>query len=298
MDMKCINPLAQHGMLYGCGQCTPCRVNKRRVWTHRLVLEASKWKDNCFLTLTYDDEHCPPDGSLEPKTLQDFVKRLRRYHDPVRLRYFAVGEYGSRTWRPHYHLALFNFATCERHRSQFNRSGLTCCQRCKDVNAIWGFGNAYLANLERESAQYISGYVIKKMTQRQDARLNGRHPEFSRMSLKPGIGAHAMEDVKSAITQSPAATLIADVTQISYGKATMPLGRYLTRRLRSLRGMEPTAPQSSYDKQAADLLALRMVARCDEENPSFVKHYKKQMEGKFASQTAKLKLKGLKNETL
>lgn len=102
-----------NGQAFGCGQCLPCRVNRRRIWTHRIMLEAAQYHDNSFVTLTYDEEKLPVDLSVTPRTLQLFMKRLRKVY-PNRIRYFGVGEYGDQTMRPHYHLALFNFASCAR----------------------------------------------------------------------------------------------------------------------------------------------------------------------------------------
>ena len=42
-----------------CGQCIGCRLDRSRAWADRCLLEASQYPHNCFLTLTYDDEHLP-----------------------------------------------------------------------------------------------------------------------------------------------------------------------------------------------------------------------------------------------
>ena len=103
--MICEDPyVGQGGIVYGCGQCMPCRHLRRKVWAHRIMLEAGQWNENCFMTLTYDDKHLPSDGSLDPKHLTDFIKRLRFHYRDRSIRYFACGEYGDDSWRPHYHL--------------------------------------------------------------------------------------------------------------------------------------------------------------------------------------------------
>ena len=61
-----------------CGQCIGCRLERSRQWAIRCVHEASLYKDNCFLTLTYDDEHLPEDGSLNVRDVQLFLKKLRK----------------------------------------------------------------------------------------------------------------------------------------------------------------------------------------------------------------------------
>lgn len=65
------------------------------------MLEAAQYEDNCFITLTYDDEHLPLGMSLVPKDLQDFLKRFRSRIAPIKVRYYGVGEYGDQTQRPH-----------------------------------------------------------------------------------------------------------------------------------------------------------------------------------------------------
>lgn len=294
--MICENPIATStGVLWSCGQCLPCRFNKRRLWAHRLELECTQHESNSFLTLTYNDASVPKDGSLYPEHIRDFIKRLRYHVSPAKLRYFAVGEYGERTWRPHYHVALFGFAGCERQQTRYERKGITCCQRCKDVEEIWGFGNVYLGTMEK-AASYICGYVVKKMTRRDDPRLQGRYPEFARMSLKPGIGAYAMDDVASEMMQWK---LDYDVTSINYGKSTVkPLGSYLTKRLRRLRGLSEKAPQSTLEKVQAEVLPLRLAARKDKEEVSFRSKFLKQQKGKVARVKARAALFGKKHETI
>lgn len=295
--MICDNPTAVQGVLWSCGQCMPCRFNRRRLWAHRIELEATQHEHNTFLTLTYSDEKLPSSGSLEPADLRNFIKRLRHFHLPEQLRYFAVGEYGEKSWRPHYHAAVFGFRGCEREQTQYDQRGIRCCQRCLDVERIWGYGNIYLGTMDK-AASYICGYVVKKMTRRDDPRLQGKYPEFARMSLRPhGIGALAMDDVASEVMQKRLSSEI-DITSISYGKSVKPLGHYLTKRLRRLRGLDEKAPQSVLDKVQAELRPLREAARSDKDDPSFRSKFLKQQKGKSASIKARAGLFGKKHETL
>lgn len=59
----------------------------------------------------------------------------------------------------------------------------------------------HCGTLTPESATYVAGYVTKKLTKPGDPKLGGRHPEFARMSLRPGIGAGAMYDIGKAIQE-------------------------------------------------------------------------------------------------
>ena len=51
-----------------CGQCIGCRLERSRQWAMRCMHEASLYKNNCFITLTYAPEKLPPSGSLQLTT--------------------------------------------------------------------------------------------------------------------------------------------------------------------------------------------------------------------------------------
>lgn len=260
--MYCKNPYVVQGMAFGCGQCHPCRYNQRRVWSHRITLEAAQYKDNAFLTLTYDEKHLPEDGSLNPRHMQLFLKRLRKEWEPEKIRFFGVGEYGDETQRPHYHLALFGFPTCGRGLTRPNRSG-SCCVICDRVRGVWGKGNIYLGNLEPASASYIAGYVTKKLTRKvtdyEREQLGDRLPEFARMSLRPGIGCGMMDEVASVLLgldyDRP------DVpSALRAGKQKLPLGRYLRKQLRLRMGRDGKAPPETIAEIKEKLQPLLEVA--------------------------------------
>lgn len=261
--MLCKNPYVRGGKAFGCGQCLPCRFDKARIWTHRIMLEAYQHKENCFLTLTYkDDEKI----NLDPEDLKNFLKRLRKDVYPHKIRYYAVGEYGDIGGRPHYHLALFGFPTCTRGKTKPpRRAGDTrpwsCCPVCDRVSRVWNLGHVDLARIEPASARYIAGYVIKKMNRPDHPDLEGRFPEFARMSLRPGIGADAMHEVASVLMQHdyPDEKDVPSVLQ--HGRAKMPLGRYLRRQLRHLMGRKKDAPEITLKEMEASLQPLREIAK-------------------------------------
>jgi len=92
-----------------CGRCIGCRLERSRQWAVRMMHEASLHQDNCFITLTYDNEHLPKNASLVKRDFQLFMKRLRKAYPAVRIRFFHCGEYGEQYGRPHYHAILFGF---------------------------------------------------------------------------------------------------------------------------------------------------------------------------------------------
>lgn len=240
-----------------CGQCLPCRINQRRIKSNRLVLEAKYHEYNSFLTLTYSDDNLPSSFvhkdtgevfagfSVVPDHHRLFLYNLRdryRRHTGRSLRFYMVGEYGDKTGRPHYHYALFGYPTCldlaRRKRMPFFEP---CqCVWCRMAFLAWQKkGHIFLGDLTLDSAQYVAGYVTKKLTNNSDYRqpgytgptnydkLAGRYPEFSLMSNKPGIARDAVTDIVKKLQ-------LYDVTDyeelprtLMHGNRSLPMGRYL-----------------------------------------------------------------------
>ena len=92
-----------------CGRCIGCRLDRSLQWAVRCVHEASLYEDNCFITLTFDDKHLVDNRSLKVSDFQNFMKRLRQYIKPNRVRFFHCGEYGAKFARPHHHACLFGY---------------------------------------------------------------------------------------------------------------------------------------------------------------------------------------------
>lgn len=225
------------------------------------MLEAMQYPHNSFVTLTYDDEHLPEGNTLVPKHFQDWLKRFRKSLAPHPIRYYGVGEYGDQSERPHFHVAVFNYETCRFGRTDKRYPARDCCESCMRVHNSWGNGRILQGTLEFSSAQYIAGYVTKKMTAKDDPRLNGRHPEFARMSLRPGIGADALHEVASSLMEFSLEVSQADVPSgLRHGGRIFPLGRYMRRRLRKLVGLDEAAPQATLDQIAEELSELYETA--------------------------------------
>lgn len=216
------------------------------------MLESIAHEDCSFVTLTYNDDNVPEGSSLVPRDLQLFLKRLR-HHVETPFRYFACGEYGDITERPHYHLALFGVAPSYDPQSH------------PAILSSWDYGYHYSGTLTIQSAHYIAGYVTKKLTSKYDPRLHNRHPEFARMSLRPGIGALSASDIARAIAPTEGFSYYehaGDVpSSLSHGRSAMPLGRYMRARIRTAVGYDDPAAESErisgYQKQMQALWATR-----------------------------------------
>lgn len=197
-----------------CGRCTGCRVERARQWTVRVMHEASLYEENCFVTLTYAPEHLPADGSLRYRPdFQNFLKRLRRHFScrcvgashgsdcrARNIRFFMCGEYGEEGNRPHYHAALFNVDFREDAYVWKDSGSGHVVYRSPTLERLWPFGSSSFGALTQESAAYVARYAMKKVygdladehykdVDRETGEVTWRVPEFTHMSLKPGIGA-------------------------------------------------------------------------------------------------------------
>lgn len=195
-------------MAIPCGRCIGCRLDYSREWMARITKEASLYPNNAFLTLTYNNENLPIKDVVNKETgelvtgnplikehIQQFIKKLRRqykyHHNHEGIRFYACGEYGGRTQRPHYHIAIFNcdvtvWGDLELLRN--NTSGNPLWTSPK-IEKIWGKGFITIGDLTPESAGYIARYMLKKQkgNERWYYEANGLIPEYTTMSNKPGI---------------------------------------------------------------------------------------------------------------
>lgn len=244
----CLNPYFTAGIPVPCNGCDVCRLRRKRLWADRIMLESYSHGDSSFVTLTYSDDHLPEGGTLVPDDVMSWVKRLRaRLSETKRkIRYFIAGEYGDESWRPHYHAAMFGLSELD----------------TPLVQDTWMKGFCTVSQLTPERAAYTAGYVTKKMTKKEDVRLVGRHPEFTRMSLKPGIGALAMQDFARALENDHGLDWVAqngDVPAIfKESLKNRSLGRYLRSKLREALGFgEKTTPKEklhAFQKEMRELL--------------------------------------------
>lgn len=191
--------------LVPCGQCLGCRLKRSRDWAVRCVHEASLYKHNCFITLTFDDMHLPANRSISKRDLQLFMKRLRKRFkglEPVMddygnisypIRFFGCGEYGSLNERPHYHALLFNF-DFEDKKPLFISKGGQILYVSRSLSELWPFGFCTIGEVSFDSAAYVAKYVFKKIGYSDECRgIEGRTPEFSLQSRRPGIAAKWLE---------------------------------------------------------------------------------------------------------
>jgi len=190
-----------------CGQCIGCRLERSRQWAIRCVHEASLYDDNCFITLTYNNDCLPRDGSLDVTDFQKFMKRLRKTTD-AKIRYYHCGEYGQSCaicgrnlndcqesgctfvktlGRPHFHACIFNFDFDDKILYTTN-NGINV-YTSKTLSRLWPFGHSTVGDVTFESAAYTARYITKKVlgATAPDYYQN-KKPEYTTMSKGIGSG--------------------------------------------------------------------------------------------------------------
>lgn len=159
-----------------------------------------------------------------------------------------VGEYGDEHGRPHYHACLFGLSHIE----------------VDLVGHAWSHGHVRLDKLDAGLAQYVCKYVVKAYKEGR-SELNGRPPEFARMSTNPGIGFPFIRDrlgnTLSTVAGRSAIAALGDVpTELTTHGKRLPLGRYLTAKLRETLGHEPGTPPEVDKARQHEMLALYQAA--------------------------------------
>lgn len=209
-----------HPYLVPCGKCLKCKKSKAAEWSNRLVCESKYHEQSCFLTLTYDQESVPRSYdshnklhySLKKIDLQLFIKRYRRYLEYNKLgdiRYYAVGEYGSKTYRPHYHAIIFGHFPDDAEIVKYNKKGQHL-YHSKLLSKLWSHGEVIIGRTSPQTMFYTASYVTGKQLGFHayawyDAMCIER--PFSVMSRRPGIGYQYAMDHKNQVLSNQQLTV-------------------------------------------------------------------------------------------
>lgn len=184
-----------------CGKCPECMKEYYTSWASRGSRELQRWDSTVFVTLTYADEHLPPNNSLEKKDVQLFIKRVKKFFNSTRenpIRQIYCGEYGERTRRPHYHAILFNCDFTDRKPHRISDQGHQVFTS-DTLTRLWSYGHCEFGYAQPGSIAYLFKYILKKksrkekeqplMIERDGITYEVAH-EFIEASRNPGIGAH------------------------------------------------------------------------------------------------------------
>lgn len=271
--------LKQAGGLVPCGQCFTCRLNKARFWTFRIMMEARLHEKTLWTTITYNDDFLPKSyfdpntgqvfegdtkgfSTLHPEDVELFLKRVRKKLPPRSFRFFLCGEYGEDNIRPHYHLCVFGHG--EEILPLLQRSW-TCPVTKKPYGLIDRISHGPIT---WQNARYTAKYNLKKLTRKDDKRLEGRFPEFTRSSK--GLGMGFVKRFADALRNSSGyAHILAtgDIPrQVRTDGRTWPLDRYLREKILEELGIKNALLQYGQEKFQKEMSALSLRA---ELNPKF-----------------------------
>jgi len=224
-DVK--NAIDDESIEVSCGQCIGCRLERSRQWAIRCVHEASLHEDNCFITLTFNDDELKKREnmwSLDVRDYQLFMKRLRKRFGN-NIRFFHCGEYGNAentpdgvsVGRPHYHACLFNFDFPDKKLwKMVNGHRLYTSESLAE---LWPYGFVTIGDVTFESAAYVARYIMKKVNGDDAEQHYTVHnpntgeihynlkPEYTTMSRRPGIAAKWVEKYHSDVYPSDFITI-------------------------------------------------------------------------------------------
>lgn len=199
-------------MEVACGGCIGCRLSHAIEWTVRNLHEKSLWEYSFFVTLTFDDLHLPDNYSADVEIVQLFHKRLRQYlarHPEwvgatsgadVKVRYYLVSDYGTKNFRPHFHVIYFlNYDFADREPWYSSKMGYRQWIS-PQLTKLWGQGEVTISLLDEGNATYITRHNVLKVSGPAAVAhycrihpLTGEfcavRPEFMVCSLKPSIGS-------------------------------------------------------------------------------------------------------------
>lgn len=185
-----------------CGQCIGCRLMKTQELATRIVHESKLHPVSVFITLTYNNETVPQDYGLKPRDLRLFIKRLKKLKGHS-TRVIAVGEYGDKGLRPHYHAIIFGADFKKKRVVKITTNRATGAKSpvyvSDELQELWPHGSHEIEQVTPGLAGYIARYTIKKINgDRADAHytrvspIDGNtyrvHPEFSVLPRRPGLG--------------------------------------------------------------------------------------------------------------
>lgn len=182
-----------------CGKCVQCVSKVQNDWRFRLIQQTYAYPKAIFGTLTYSDDHVPV--RVVPETgecantvfkphVQKWLHRscewLKR-HGFEDTSYWLTSEYGTSTFRPHYHFMWWNISKID-------------FQHClEDWEEHFGFTQCSDIDVARvaSAAIYVSKYSTKGQFEVQSVKDGVALPNFHLVSN--GIGLQYIKELESFI---------------------------------------------------------------------------------------------------
>lgn len=160
--MQCNKPLQLPWLEFKvpCGKCLGCRISRSREWAIRLMHESYSHAESIFVTLTYNEENLPLNNQISKQELTLYLKRLRKRLEPRKIRYYACGEYGDETGRPHYHLIIFGLGLDEHTLTKYGQN--YAVEKGPALDA-WKKGFVVIGEVNYNTCRYTAEYIQKKL---------------------------------------------------------------------------------------------------------------------------------------
>lgn len=191
-----------------CGRCPPCKLRRVNSWVFRLLQQDLISSSSHFVTLTYAAHSVPMSANgfmtLRKSDFQLYMKRLRKLCPTAKLKYYAAGEYGGKTKRPHFHAIVFGVDDKEKFYTAWKIDGVPI--GIVDVGTVTG-----------DSIAYTLKYIDKPGYMREFSR-DDRVREFPLMSK--GMGANYLTDEVKAFHKSDVSRMY--ITKSGGHKIAMP----------------------------------------------------------------------------
>lgn len=292
-------------MLVPCGHCDLCLNRKTLDFTTRCDIETSLSHNSAFITLTYNNDHLPVNNSLYKHVAQRWIKRCRKFlsdrgYDGQSFKYFIVGEYGSKSGRPHYHAIIWNLPDdyvssfsdtwhayknlcdetwCNKYRL-YGDDGK--CLRNENGGFVFGidsYGFVYIGDTSRDSIRYCAKYMRKG-----SVTPDGCEPPFRLYSYKPTIGFEFCDQWREWYRNHPHETEIS-YTRLDGTLVTVPIPAYFKNKwFPSKSKVLPYKIYQSYKAyernaflcESDRILAKEMLESADYDDPLYPELYAKQ----------------------
>lgn len=214
---QCFKPFTKENIPLPCGKCENCRKRRASGWSFRLLQEAKRAESAYFITLTYENPPISKNGfmTLCKNDVVKFIRKLRKLHYTLDyteiytkgryareykriykpgIKYYAVGEYGTKTKRPHYHIIIYNAEIDKIIEAVYKRAILEGLIKFNGKDLLhlipWSDngkskGTCTIGILEPASCAYTLKYISKE-SKIPMHKNDDRQKEFSLMSKKLG----------------------------------------------------------------------------------------------------------------
>lgn len=181
-----------------CGKCDECITKRAVEFATRAKHEISTHKENCFLTLTYNDDNRPE--TIIKRDFQLFAKSLRKKLNK-KIKYMVSYEYGSKTNLPHMHAIIFGYNPSNQKLIKSN-SGYPLFTS-HEIENLWDKGFHSIGDANEKTAYYIASYALKSA---EKEVINPETGEYSllkdSMDCSRGIGLEYFKKYHNSLLDS------------------------------------------------------------------------------------------------